>query len=318
MPRELLDSKRSINAYHTGTGSVANLELESSGIGKPADTSLPYFAYGMLKPNEIAHRQIASHVTERREDRVKGRLLVRDGLPLLDTQGGRGVNGWILAFGENREAAYEVIGRFEPKAHYEWNIVRTEADERVNVLAGLRVKLGRPDELDGVWSNASDPVFEHALPLVRRWADELCECEFAPSSKGLATEEWLRFFRIKAAYLLLWSVIERLTMLAYGPTIKPTPRNTRLLGADRAWRTAMNECLAREEPPFVVRSRNPKDKITRAVDNPVKAAEFYYTVRSNMCHRGKGGFRDAELARVALRELVDLTERTLRNMRSRD
>lgn len=50
----------------------------------PERTNLPYFAYGLFKPGELAYGQLASMVEGNPvEMGVPGALYVRDGLPLL-------------------------------------------------------------------------------------------------------------------------------------------------------------------------------------------------------------------------------------------
>ena len=53
-------------------------------LALPERTDLPYFAYGLFKPGELAYGQIESLLDGGPvEARVPGALYVRDGLPLL-------------------------------------------------------------------------------------------------------------------------------------------------------------------------------------------------------------------------------------------
>ncbi len=54
----------------------------------------------------------------------------------------------------------------------------------------------------------------------------------------------------------------------------------------------------------VVDSRNPSVKIELRPDG-AGGAKYYYAVRSNLSHRGKGTFRDARLVLKAVVELHD-------------
>ena len=52
-------------------------------LRKPYDISLPFFAYGVLKPGEIAYSRIKDLIYEKNEACVNYSMRHRDGVPVL-------------------------------------------------------------------------------------------------------------------------------------------------------------------------------------------------------------------------------------------
>ena len=68
-------------------------------LGPPADTSLPFFAYGIFKPKQLAYSKIRNHVDEEMliNAEVNYGMKIRDGVPILIDKEGRGhTNGFIF------------------------------------------------------------------------------------------------------------------------------------------------------------------------------------------------------------------------------
>ena len=49
----------------------------------PNNTGLPFFAYGIFKPGQIAHFRIKDLVENTKDAEISGSLKERDGIPLL-------------------------------------------------------------------------------------------------------------------------------------------------------------------------------------------------------------------------------------------
>jgi hypothetical protein len=60
-------------------------------------------------------------------------------------------------------------------------------------------------------------------------------------------------------------------------------------------------------------SRDPSKYGTLVRDNPRKCLDYYYYVRSNLSHRGKGAFNDGEIVRCSLLELHSIVRDVFRN-----
>ena len=181
----------------------------------PPDISKPLFTYGSLKPGELAHEQVAPHVSSADRDvYVENYVLrTRDGLPLLMEGDGR-VPGAILWF-LNGDEAYQAVCEYEPRKLYKWGVAKVGgAGVVANVLLPKRPDRGMDDhELDSGWSSALDPVLGHGLSTVARLAQE-ANREPWPS----LGERWdysEPFFRMQASFLLAWTVAERFSALAF-------------------------------------------------------------------------------------------------------
>lgn len=108
-------------------------------------------------------------------------------------------------------------------------------------------------------------------------------------------------FRLQMAYLLLWSSIERYVSLRYHLGDKVTEKVGQL-----AHEPAFGECLPRyvKGRREVYRTDQPTKREVLDPKSPEKAVRYYYQVRSNVTHRGKGVARDYELLRYSLAELL--------------
>src|ERR1035438_431454 len=80
-------------------------------------TSLPFFAYGVFKPGQLAFhrlRNLVQSIDEKRE--IKGCLRIRDGMPILDENGPGNASGSVITFLPDRaQDAYQRIADLEPE-----------------------------------------------------------------------------------------------------------------------------------------------------------------------------------------------------------
>jgi hypothetical protein len=273
-----------------------------STLGPPVDLSRPLFAYGLLKPGELAFSLLEPFVCSRDQARARGTLWLRDGIPLFDPGTDGQVGGWLLWFDPARlSEAWKVACSFEPAKQYRWAVVQAHSGAEgtdADVLAGRRIHAGSAGENVQHWPAARDPVFAEGLDEVERLAEEA-----APDGSvhpQLDTPElWGSFFRLQAAYLLLWSIIERYTALRFGPGLDPLAR-IKQLGEDTSFINAVAD--AGVKPGAVVDSRDPGRHHQLAADG-TGAAKYFYQVRSNLSHRGKSAFQDAQLVHKAVTEL---------------
>jgi hypothetical protein len=117
----------------------------------------------------------------------------------------------------------------------------------------------------------------------------------------LGSEEIRAFFRYQMAYLLLWSAIERYASLRWGFAGGPVQR-VRNLAREPAFSRALRE---HAQPGRVVyRADNPGASPLRLdPDDPRRAIDFYYQVRSNITHHGKAAHDELSLVLGCLDEL---------------
>jgi len=260
----------------------------------PADINRPFFAYGVFRAGQLGFLQLkglVSNITDPTE--VSGSLLLRDGLPIIDPNGTGRVKGVLLRFQPERTAeAYKRISDLEPDNHYRWGEVRANGIA-ANVLFGRSPKKGSVPCEDEEWNGWSDPLFTSALDVVQETLD--AQNQFSWDLKPL--------FRLQMAYLLLWSAIERYVSLRYHFGHKATDKVIQL-GREEAFRTGLREYVTITESREVYRADNPDHKVVLDPQSPEKAVIYYYQIRSNITHRGKGVVRDHERVLNALTELL--------------
>jgi hypothetical protein len=273
----------------------------------PTNTELPYFAYGLFKPGELAYNQIQEFVNDLpKKVVVNGSLFIRDGLPLLRLGTGGEVMGYLIEFKKNDSIkAYEIISRFEPKEQYKW--YRQEFPDKIfaNLLIGHKPRKGSVSHEKNEWKAYQDPVFNEAMILVLEIINEYAINKFDPAPPDRF--DWKRLFRLQMAYLLLWTAVERFCALAYGPSLNPGEKLQRL-GREIAFKKALKYVVKRNETVFDSRDIGP---CKLNPDNPSSSVNYYYRIRSNLSHRGKGAWKDGEIVRLSLKELAEIFKQLL-------
>lgn len=273
-------------------------EMQSSAMDLPGDISLPFFTYGLLKPSMPAFGMLKPYLAnEPVLDIVRGELFARDGLPLLHLNGSLPVRGYRMHWCDDAFAeAYEAVGRFEPRKHYTWKQVILESGQEANVLVDRFPTKGNPQPLDdpSQWRITDDPAFGEGLATV---ADTIAELDNTDS-------QWKRFFKAQMAYLLLWSILERLSALCIGPAKDPTIRVHQLHALP-----GMKELLVKHvhRSDKVADSRDPSQSYKLDAEEPQKCFKYYYQVRSNLSHRGKGVYNEIDKVEGSARELLAIT-----------
>lgn len=280
----------------------------------PDDPTLPFFAYGIFQPGEIAFFQIRDAVAAVAPAQVSGNLRIRDGVPILDPDARNGtVAGWRIEFKDvaAAETAYAAIDGMEPKRQYRW----TPPDGGMNVLAG-RGRTGSLPMEDTAWSSWRDPAFNDALDVV----SEVLE------GQRNAWPNLKPFYRLQGAYLVLWASIERYASLRYGlGSSAPPPTCSCKTGHDQGSPGAGVMDRVRqiaEEPQVAVslgvhsdamreleerkifRSDNPRQSVKFNPAKPEQAILYLYQVRCNVTHRGKAQVQDWQLLHAATSEAL--------------
>ena len=264
----------------------------------PKNPSLPFFAYGVFKPNELAFLQIKDFVEQCSKAVIPGTLRIRDGLPIISLEERHGqVQGSLIQFSaEAGQDAYRRIADLEPDNQYQWATVAV-GDCEANCLAGRSPLKGSTWTTDE-WSGRKDPLFNEALDVVAETLKN--NSQFDYDLKPL--------FRLEMAYLLLWTCIERYASLRYHLGNKATQK-VKNLAEEPAFRAALLEYVC--EKRAVQRADKPTEKYVLDANDPSKAIDYYYQIRSNLVHRGKGASDDHERLEKSLRELLAIFKETL-------
>lgn len=258
------------------------------------DCRLPFFTYGLFKRGELGWLCIRDCV-ERLETTavVKGKLLERDGLVILDPHGPGSTTGMIVFFHRRLASqAYAAVDELELDHQYSWSVLEVrhaQTTSRANALVGKSPRKGSK-LLESQWSLHTDPLFTHGLKVV----DQLVEDSF--SSSGMTS-----FFRLHAAYLLLWSAIERYAAFRYGLSGGAINQKLRAVAEEPAFGAALATHASRSDR--IYRSDRPSDHVTLDPIYPKGSMMYYYQLRSNVAHRGKGAVEDLQRLRDSSIEL---------------
>lgn len=268
-------------------------------LAPPNDTTLPFFAYGVFKPGELAFLQIKEFVGDLpRNCTISGELLIRDGLPIASPEGQGGIRGVLLTFRTDKQTdAYKRIGGLEPEKQYRWGTIETGFG-KANYLAGVSPHKGsvRAEE---EWTGRNDPLFTVALDVVEETLG--ANRDFNWDLKPL--------FRLEMAYLLLWTAIERYASLRYHLREKATQKVLKL-AEERAFQAALAQEVHVERK--VVSAEDPTDHYVLSANNASKSLKYYHQVRNNLVHRGKGVVMDHDRVRDSLTELLSIFKATLK------
>lgn len=263
-------------------------------MNKPRDTNLPFFTYGIFKPGELGYHQLKHFIEKSTPYSIKGRLNIRDGLPLMDSEGHRTVEGWLLSFAPERKLdAYEAICKMEPGNQYRW--AEREIDGHgVNVLEGKSLNKGSEEFIDrGCWTGSTDPLFTTALQLIGDILKDNREFNV----------NLIHTFQLEMAYLLLWTSIERYISFRYN--IQATPDSkVNLLTRDSDFKEVLASTSIENRELYS--AKDPDDKYILNKNDPIGAAKYYYQVRCNIAHRGKAIASDHEKLAKSLEELLNI------------
>ncbi|MBM3997918.1 MAG: hypothetical protein FJ303_27830 [Planctomycetes bacterium] len=263
----------------------------------PNDLSLPFFAYGVFKPGELAFLQIKALVENCADCSIPGTLRIRDGLPIASLEQRGEIRGARIAFRPSSERqGYQRIADLEPGHQYRWETVELKCG-KANVLAGRSPKKGsvHPEE---EWSGRNDPLFTDALVVVSETFEKNRQFEW----------DLKPLFRLEMAYLLLWSAIERYASLRYHLGDKATKKVLNL-ASEPAFQAALLEHV--RERREVQRADNPTEKHVLDGEKPTESLSYYYQLRHNLVHRGKGVTEDHKRMENSLDELLKIFKATL-------
>ena len=263
----------------------------------PTDISLPFFSYGIFRAGGISFICIKEHIKNiEKNKRAVGRLLVRDGIPILDTQEKSFyADGDICYFKEAEcEEAYGKIIGLEPEKYYTWEQQEIEG-VKVNLLSGVKAKKGSVVAESPFWDSWNDDaLFNTAFEIIEEDLPKL----------GINFIDGKKFLKLQMLYLLLWTSIERYLGLRYSFRGSEISSKIRSLSSNQNFK----EVLARRTAQSTYRVIYSTDRVDDAVKfdstNAKKSLEYYYQVRCNITHRGKAALGDSALVEKCL---VDLT-----------
>ena len=289
----------------------------------PDDISLPFFAYGVFQPGQLGFLRLKDLVSHLHDACANGALYERDGLPLFVPGEGRPVHGKVLFFREGTACkAYLKVAELEPRKVYCWtkisysekgNPQESKPRAQANVLKGRSPEKGSSHIDLSEWDGSCDPLFTTALDMVKETWAQYGRRRPRPNGGNTKDVAMRALFNLQMAYSLLWSSIERYAALRHGLQRGPLER-IKLLAKERAFREALIERVTKPREVFDV--RNPaEEKYVLEPGEPEGSIKYYFQVRCNSVHRGKGGIaasRDFEILSQSLKELLAIFRDVMR------
>jgi hypothetical protein len=273
--------------------------VSSPRLELPADLSLPYFAYGALKREEIAWPQISGLVKDVYPATAPSlKIAVIDGTAYAVPHLMGVIQGDLIHF-SNPQVAYAKISLFEGMHRrgpsYEWVVIQING-QAANILKSPQPR--QIAELVRSWSVADDPVFSHGLRWIRQELEPLIE-RLPEGYLGYTqkSDYWSDYFRLQSLIAFQYSFHERIETYRLGATNDERDSE----GSNRGVRRGMKDRRIEmsKDPAFIkaielaqidrslsIRGyRHPGSDGVSADRNPL---ESWYRVRSNIAHHGKG------------------------------
>lgn len=289
-------------------------------MNNSVNSELPLFVYGSLMPGEIAFNLISSEVEKSESAILEGAVTcVRDGFPFVDVDPKRWgdssrVPGHLLFSKEGRyREMLNVAILYENPQFYELVEVDIKLNSqtlRAQVFSGKASKRDDVVVLEEPWRSSNNPLFAHAFAQIGIELDELLK-SFELNPAIFPTVYWPQMVRVEGLFLVLTSILEHLISLKYGygeefqpgstplqPNIKQPKIRTKLqsFSFEPEWRAAFNQVEIPEIIVFDVWERNKSFNSS----NQTQALYAWYAVRSNLGHRGKSSWKDADKVLKAL------------------
>ncbi len=288
-------------------------------VGLPEKLSLPFFAYGIFRPDEIAWPRIISFVESTDELNIAGwELCDRNGLPLATPKRDKRLFGHRVRFTDPR-SAYELIGNVEPSGEYKWKSVIDSTGENCNLLVA-NDPTNSTEQIPN-WSSSRDPLFQFGMALVSGVIINVAPRLAENGPFGYSASDWRPYFECQGAFLTLWSVFERYAAFRYGAEFQPLNEGggqpvpkCRPPATAKIWETARSEKfriaitnadIDENFEVFSVRENKKKRVIRDSFLDPEKAVKAWYQVRSNLTHRGKAAFKENRLLLTATIDLYN-------------
>ena len=262
-------------------------------IKSPKHTFLPFFAYGVFKPNQPAFSRIKKYIQEPPiKVYVNYELRERNGMPILTTNKNEKLTtvGYLIQFSTTgEEKAYNIISKTKSSKLYEWTTLRIN-NENTNVLIGKEQDKSNifPDN-NGDYDASKDPIFYKALNFIR---EEL----YSIRDDFFHVEE---YFKLQMCYMLLWASIERFTTMKYGNNTKRY--NNKKFSTEPIFKERIKNIDLKEN--IVLNSEDLKEYKFNP-QKPKDCINYYYAIRCNVIHSGKSSFKDYNLLLNATKELL--------------
>lgn len=264
------------------------------------DITKPFFAYGVFRPGEISFLGIKDYVDldNCKKDDIFGYLSIWDGMSILCKDNNNKTSGYIINFKNKNcaQEAYSFINDIEPiddkNKLYNWDEdTPIDYSGRVNLLVQANkfpeTKNNDPEDWPTIWL---DPFFnietkDSAISILLDYKIPKFD------NTGNAFPSFEPLFDLQMHYLMLWTVIERFVFFRYGKkeSIKSGNRTiTESLFEFSKSDYFQNGCKMH----ITIKDRkvfsSDKGSPTSLFYGNKYNISYYYQVRNNITHRGKG------------------------------
>ena len=278
----------------------------------PDNISLPFFAYGIFKPGQLAYSKIRNRVKENDNVEINYNMKHRDGVPILINRESDYLRtkGVIITFRKGQEKeSYKIICNTLLRNLYEWKTIEINGQE-VNVLFGVNPNNGssaieNPKEKVN-FDGKNDPLFNEAIDLIK----QNLKLNKRPNTnlKSKETENIEMFFNLQMNYMLLWSAIDRFCSLKYN---RNQTQNIKKFANQKAFKDSIKKFENKEHRPVYSTDHLKMHKFN--ANDPDETMFYYYTFRCNVVHRGKATIGDYEMLKQATYELLEIFEDVLKS-----
>jgi hypothetical protein len=306
-----------------------NCQIENR-VFLPGNVELPFFAYGIFKPNQIAYRVIEDLVYTYEDSSIDNyNQFLRDGLSfIIREENSSKLNGYRIFFKSNKALeAYYKIGNKEPRNLNKWEVI-----ENMNALIAIDKKgfdkdfHGDPDNIIG-WN---DPYFHIGLEVINTQEFDKAKLNYEVNSNWDEKEFFAEIIDIQMKFLLAYSMLERLAFLMTSFQ-SGSAQVSNVLSENQFVRSAIFKLY--NELPEVVKSKKREvysSERTTSSNGEVKMGKvtfnfkdcieqenfraiikFYYQIRNNITHRGKSLGRMSNDLKSYLSELTSIIKYTL-------
>lgn len=270
--------------------------------------NLPFFAYDVFKPGEIAYSRIKDYVDEDRsilKYSVEHPLDIINGVPFLFKSHNYYYHtyGSLLYFkNEDAAKAYEIISQSKSFKLYGWTTIN-DGHARMNVLVGKNEIINvQYHENRGVYDSKDDPMLVRILySLCDNIIPILIKKQVSPDN----------FFNLQMNYMMLWSSIDRYLVLKYGKQNQQD--NLKCFANEKSFKDAVLLFSDKNNKNPEVLSNEDYRSFKLDKEKPLCCIRYYYTIRCNVVHTGKSQYDDYELLKYATLELLQIYMHVLRD-----
>lgn len=264
--------------------------------------NLPFFAYDVFKPGEIAYSRIKDFIDEDRsimEYDVHYPLDIINGVPFLFKKYDNNYNtkGSLFYFKTDDDAAkaYKIISQAKSFKLYGWTTIYKDS-VRMNVLTGKNnIIQVQNHENHGSYYGKEDSMLTKILYTI--WDNVL---PILPKKESSPND----FFNLQMNYMMLWSSIDRYMVLKYGK--KDQQKNLKCLANEKSFQDAVFLFLDETDKSRKVLSNEDYRSFQLNKESPLCCIRYYYTIRCNVVHTGKSEFKDYNLLKCAIMELLQI------------